>query len=673
MPGTQPGQVTVPIESSVNCLSCHSGADSAKPMEMWQGSMMAQSAKDPLFWAALTVAAQDSIWLEGSAEGADLCLRCHMPGGWLAGRSTPFNGSSMTDTDFEGVSCAFCHRMVDPFFQDTFDRVRECVGPGCDWDTYWDEATSEAETRALTTKGYDETVASHIKYADGDDFYGIDHRPLSSGYTENSSGQYFISDEVGPENVHRRASFADAGASEGVPHDFLYSRYHRSRNFCSTCHDVSNTFLANRGHEAEDPLPSEAASGFSYAHAERTFSEFVLSDFGLDGGALGEGAFAPELFSTSRLDNSIASCQDCHMPDVDGRACSLESASVLRPSESVAHPQTGAPSHDMTGANVWMSMILASTRSTSPNYDPVNEVYLDDPGSLTMDLYGGMPIAPDELIDGANRALVNLQRAGAIEKADYSPSSGTLTFRVVNRTGHKLISGYPEGRRMWVNVQLYDGSSTLMHEVNPYDEAMDTLRGLPQRPDGPYLGANESYEDSIVYEAQLGSSHTGESYSQHFLLSDSFYKDNRIPPRGFRIAEAADRLIVPVSGGVVDPSYFTLEEYAGGYDQVTLSVPPGAARAEIRLYYQVTSREYVEFLQNEINGTEGETTLPDPETSYIVQGNPFFLDLKIWGDTIWNLWHHNRKDPGAAPILMTEGVTEVLFADGFESGDTTAW
>ena len=39
-------------------------------------------------------------------------------------------------------------------------------------------------------------------------------------------------------------------------------------------------------------------------------------------------------------------------------------------------------------------------------------------------------------------------------------------------------------------------------------------------------------------------------------LADGRYKDNRIPPRGFRIGEASARLIEPVYGGAADPAVY---------------------------------------------------------------------------------------------------------------------
>ena len=74
MPGTQPGQV-LDLESDKQCLSCHGGFE----MDHWKGSLMAQAGRDPLFWAGLTVAAQDAIWALGTPNAADICVKCHFP------------------------------------------------------------------------------------------------------------------------------------------------------------------------------------------------------------------------------------------------------------------------------------------------------------------------------------------------------------------------------------------------------------------------------------------------------------------------------------------------------------------------------------------------------------------------------------------------------------------
>jgi len=105
-------------------------------------------------------------------------------------------------------------------------------------------------------------------------------------------------------------------------------------------------------------------------------------------------------------------------------------------------------------------------------------------------------------------------------------------------------------------------------------------------------------------------------------------------------------MVVPVWNGVEDSSYFTSAEYAGGYDEVTVPKPVGATGWSATLYYQTTSKEYVEFLRNEINGT-GTITLG--AGNYIAQTDPFFGNLNGWGNAMWDLWLHNG---GSAPVAM---------------------
>ena len=124
-PGTQPLEAY--LEPVTSCSTCHGGYDKQhEPLRAWQGSMMAHAARDPLFWAALAVAEQDFVANETAwtnlmpastperGGAGEYCLRCHTPGAWVAGRSTPTNGSALAGDDFDGVSCDTCHRLVDP-------------------------------------------------------------------------------------------------------------------------------------------------------------------------------------------------------------------------------------------------------------------------------------------------------------------------------------------------------------------------------------------------------------------------------------------------------------------------------------------------------------------------------------------------------------------------------
>jgi hypothetical protein len=669
MPGSQPApEGSVSVEGPGRCLNCHADYNSAtEPGHNWQGSMMAQASRDFLFFACMTTAAQDSQWAIGRPNATDICLRCHFPKGWVEGRSEPTNATAMGGDDWNGVQCDTCHIAFDPFFEDTYNGTRE----GNDWAGYWDETNASSDPSqpaADTTYAEDLTQANLLKLFNGETFFGPDNRPQSSAYDEAGSGQYYLS--TGSE---KRASFSDAAAR----HQMLYSRHHKSKYFCATCHDVSNPILANHllggvgVNETQADfgpgrtLHTEDNPAYSYFHVERTFSEFMLSAYGAPGGAATNPEFqaqgAPEI-------GWAAKCQDCHMRDVSGVACNKNGVPV-RPEGSTEHPNSGQPLHDLTGGNVWVSTVLASAVPGSPNYDWFNDQQLNQgPEVLTLDLDQGIGIDPVALLAGADRARQQLLLAATIKNLRYDPATGALSFQVQNNSGHKLISGFPEGRRMFLNIKAYSGGSVIW-EANPYDYAAGTLKGLGYNyqagfglPDPSPLGTAELYLDELVYEAKPSSAElTGETKTFHFALATDRYKDNRLPPKGFRIAEAAARLSTPVWHGTHDESYFTAAEYAGGYDEVSLTIGGGADQVEVGLYYQTTSREYIEFLRDEINGNPANCTLPaapgtagcDP-ANYIVQSDPFFERFRAWGDTIWALWTHNMNDEGAAPFLMAE-------------------
>ena len=663
VPGTQPilGQVTTLTEPD-NCLNCHGGYDEAvEPGFNWIGSMMAQAARDPVFWACYTVSMQDAIWGLGSPDVGDLCQRCHFPEGWLAGRSDPPNASDMTGTDYDAVHCDFCHRMWDPFFETTFDGTRESD----DWEGYWGEAGNTgpgsgttSQTRATNTYNIDLARKSNIKFLSGDPFYNSFHLPAYSTYTEAGGGQYFVSNDIA-----KRGGWSDA---DPVSHNDLYSRYHKSKYYCGTCHDVSNPALANLelaglpDQSGGDHLISEQYPANRYFHIERTFSEFMLSAYAQTPGA----ATNPEYEALSGGIDWAGKCQDCHMPEVAGYGSTFSNR-FYRPDESTEHPNDGIAIHDFSGGNPWTLEILASLDSSGPIYDPNNVAILDKgPAVLTMDLSQGLSPKNygDAIKAGADRAKNTLRMAATLKDLAYGSYDG-LSFKVQNNTGHKLISGFPEGRRMFLNVKAYSDEGSLIHEVNPYDYTVGTLKGLEHSASSPALGPDESYADELVYEIHFESALTEEEETFHAALATGRSKDNRIPPKGFDIANAAERLCEPAWHGHSEPNFFTPEEYAGGYDEVAVWLPPDANYVSIALCYQGTSREYIEFLRDEINGNATSLISPTPSgesNAYIIQTDPFFSQLKEWGNTIWDLWYHNHGLDGSGASV--EGIVPLAMA-----------
>jgi hypothetical protein len=102
LPGSQPleGRALEPY----GC-GCHGSYVN----DYWEGSMHSQSARDPIFQAALDVANYNV------ADSGEWCLRCHAGYAWMEGRAMPADGSSLLPEDMEGNHCDLCHAMVDPF------------------------------------------------------------------------------------------------------------------------------------------------------------------------------------------------------------------------------------------------------------------------------------------------------------------------------------------------------------------------------------------------------------------------------------------------------------------------------------------------------------------------------------------------------------------------------
>ncbi|MBL8879811.1 MAG: hypothetical protein JNG88_11890 [Phycisphaerales bacterium] len=481
MPGTQPLGVEATITPEM-CASCHGYYNQDhEPAFLWRGSMMAHASIDPLFKAAMEVANLDA------PESGDLCLRCHSSAGWLAGRSTPTDGSAMFADDLVGVNCNFCHRLVNPIYQ-------EGVSPPVD-----------------------ETLLAAL--AD-----------VPVNYT---NGQYVVD----PTAWRMRGPFADPVA----PHPFLESDFHRQSALCGTCHDVSNPVFERQPDGSYLPNGFDAPASHFGSHqigvVERTFSEWTNSAYNTPG-----GVYAPQ-FGGNR--DYVRSCQDCHMRAVTGTGCFFPNAPV----------RDDLPLHDMTGGSAWLTSIMAQV---DPNLDA------------------------DALAAGAARSRSLLQLAATLTAEQ---DGAELDVTVTNQTGHKLPTGYPEGRRMWLNVRFYDANDVLIEESGAYDAGTATLTrmGAKVYETIPVIGPNIAPVVGLAAYTEF-----------HFALNNLVLKDNRIPPLGFTNA-AFDAF----GGAPVGATYADGQNY----DETAYAIPSGAARAEVKLYYQSVSREFVEFLRD--NGLPG--------------------------------------------------------------------
>ena len=187
-------------------------------------------------------------------------------------------------------------------------------------------------------------------------------------------------------------------------------------------------------------------------------------------------------------------------------------------------------------------------------------------------------------------------------------------MKVVNHTGHKLPSGYPEGRRIWLNIKALDASGNIVFESCRYDLETAELTIDEQAKIYEVLpGFSPGLAEALGVPA-------GKSF--HFVLNDTIYSDNRIPPRGFTNESFNKIQSPPVGYSYKDGQY---------WDKTTYRLPPEAATVAATLYYQTTSREYVEFLRDE-NRTNDE------------------------GAKLYKSWSENGR---SAPVVMATAEAEI--------------
>ena len=626
LPGTQPNEVGF-FEDPDKCGNCHAGYNSEittgqpqdEPVTGWRGGSMGNAGRDAIFWATMAIAEQD---FDGAG---DLCIRCHSTTGWFAGRSTPTDGSGLLLTDDDGVDCDTCHSMTNPDNSEHSGEMNAPFSANCS-----DDPVDPVGTCQSNAEGY----------------YGSGMLSLWAG-----------GEKLGPYDP------------TVARHSYIKSEFHRDVDFCGSCHDVSNSAVGDlapgNGTQATAPPvvssdgnlggPIEEKAAFNnppyaYGMVERTFSEYKASafpttrvgdfsslpvDLQVPDGSLDVTYKAALLAAEEAQEHGgiagdyadgsprFFSCQSCHMRPVESAGADKHNAEV----------REDLPRHDHTGGNSWFADI---TR------------YQDDAGTLR--LGGGLTAEQLTALDlGQQRAIDHLQQAASLQL------DGT-TLKVVNLTGHKLISGYPEGRRMWVNTKWYDSGDNLLREDGAYGAIGKMVSNPSGGPDVDVMSVVDlDGTNTRIYEAHYAVTRDwaetiealhgpdfelsydrltdavictvsdfllddnapekkeackGEHHNTfHFALNNYVSMDNRIPPYGmsYDVSERRNTLPVPAN------------QYGGGHsgstynywDEIFLSPPVNADHAQIDLLYQGTSWEYIQFLylannqENAFLGQEG--------------------------------------------------------------------
>ena len=377
--------------------------------------------------------------------------------------------------------------------------------------------------------------------------------PLDQIYTDNtwpSDMSYLESIDSLPPMSGNGMYIVDSDNAKRGPleyiktkHHYHYSPFHSESALCGTCHDVSNPVFDRQADDSYTPntfgYSAPSFSTYDLFPVERTYSEWLMSEYNTPA-----GVYAPQFGGNK---SHISTCQDCHMKDISGVSANKKEARY----------HDDLPHHDMTGGNTFIPGIIA-------------ELYPSDVNAVALD-------------SGVARARTMLQLAASMDLTlTEMEDHFSATVRVTNETGHKLPSGYPEGRRIWINIVAKDVVGSVIYESGHYEYSTGTLT---------------HDNDAKIYEIKpgldnmmAGITELPEGPSFHFVLNNKIFSDNRIPPRGFTNAAFAYIQSPPVEYTYADGQY---------WDDTQYILPITTDSIEITLFYQTLSKEYVEFLRDE--------------------------------------------------------------------------
>lgn len=480
---TEPGSLQQGLEPAETCSTCHDFYSSEVDLQnggsvepwAWAGSMMGNSARDPVFWAGVAIAGQDRLVPEETHE----CIRCHAPRAFVDGNADVLSLVELSEDERAGVECDLCHRMLD-----------------------------DGETPA------------------GNAHFVLDDAPVGQAIGRRGPWAY---DEFGAQPQH-----AWVQDLEFLP----------SGRMCGTCHDVSTPRerVDDRGVGLGVPF-----------NEQRTYGEWLGSVYAQDGA-------------------EQRSCIDCHMPPIDNLTlgCNMFAG---------APHESGGRRHVLVGANVGAMA--------------VNQLLYGDAGSGEVEDW-----RYDESIGwaqefAATAATLDVEFPDAVDLAAGLPS---LPVRVTNETGHKLPTGYAEGRVMWIEVVArYQGE--VVWSSGRYDADMHTIE-----------------DDAQVRRYEAIAERWADGTQLHILLNDHWVVDNRIPPKGLVANLDTD----PVGDRyVLQPDstwpHFDEVDYAFAPTELVDATPGEADELElsVRLMYWINTPDYLEFLADENQTNDAGTHVVD--------------------------------------------------------------
>lgn len=326
------------------------------------------------------------------------------------------------------------------------------------------------------------------------------------GEDESFDGAFIIDDTVpvgerssnGPYEVSNENLILMRSASGYVP---SLGMHIQTPEICASCHTLVTPTIDNRGEIAGD-FPEQMP-----------YVEWLASSYADD-----------------------QTCQDCHMPVVQGDV-------VLSTTGSQARGQFSR--HSFAGGNIYGLTLLQSHGEAM-----------------------GVTASREQISAALDRAIEQLQGQTAEIKLDDLVIAGdrlSLMVEIKSQVGHKFPSGFPS-RRVWVHLIVKDAAGNHVFESGRYTEN-GRIDGNDNDSDGalfePHYQVIEAPDQVQIYETIMED--VDGAVTTTLLRGAAYLKDNRLLPDGFEKESVVEEIAVCGNAG-------SDADFLGGMDRVEYRV-----------------------------------------------------------------------------------------------------
>ena len=262
---------------------------------------------------------------------------------------------------------------------------------------------------------------------------------------------------------------------------------------------------------------------------------------------------------SSDYSRSGRSCQSCHLPVLRERSGATDAQYIAHRPPGGWFPPTRPRSpfglHFFAGGNAQMLRLLS--RSDRDNESALHAT--------------------------ADRAEKNLRSALALRAtAGVETRMLRVTVDVLNRTGHKLPTGFPS-RRIWLHVTAFSADGRRIFESGGLDGQTGRLIADQFQ---PHRAVISKPEQVLIYQAVMADREDRPTSS--LLRGASYLKDNRLLPVGF---DAGSEPRVRPAGVSTD------EGFRPGFHRVLYEIPIARAivpkLVQIEALYQSVDPAYI--------------------------------------------------------------------------------